>query len=210
MIMYKRFLPLLSRKKKKRGLGASLPDKDATVCLSLALETISIVRAFIDAGTLRRGAAWYCTYFVFQAALVLVIAMLKTEEQEQVWIEGIESAEECLKAARSCLGDGAQRCLDVLRGVGKLWRQGGDRQVSPVSVVAAADVVLDGGGHNLLAGVEEWSGGMGLDELGFSTEGMGVAELGLDNWMVMDTHCYGDLALDPVLTVRGSHNLDGM
>lgn len=200
--MYKRFLPLLSKKKKRRGLGASLPDKDATVCLALALETISMVRALIDSETLRRGVAWYCTYFVFQAALVLVIAMLKTEEREQIWIEGIENAEECLKAARSCLGDGAQRCLDVLRRVGRLWKDGG---VSPVSVVSTD--IEDGGGHDLLAGMEEWSGGMRLEELGFTTQGMGVTELGLNPWVEMDTHGYGDLVLDPSL-FQGVGDLD--
>lgn len=81
MIMYKRFLPLLQKGKRQ------LPDRDAAVCISLALETIASVREYVKTETLRRGVAWYCTYFVFQAALVLVIAVLKTEEQEAVWVE---------------------------------------------------------------------------------------------------------------------------
>lgn len=197
--MYKRFLPLLSKGNKKRG--GSLPDKDARICISLALETIALAHRYIDEETLRRGAAWYCTYFVFQAALVLVIAILKTEEQEKVWVEGVETAEECLKAARGCLGDGAVRCLDVLTRVRELWSGGGGRAVSTAEVSAAADV-LDGGGHDLLAGMEEWSGGIGLDGLGLSTADIGVADFELDSWMTMDTHGYEGLVLDPSLFVK--------
>ncbi|KAH0604627.1 uncharacterized protein H6S33_006295 [Morchella sextelata] len=176
MIMYKRFLPLLQKGKRQ------LPDRDAAICISLALETIASVREYVKTETLRRGVAWYCTYFVFQAALVLVIAVLKTEEQEAVWAEGLESAEVCLDAARGCLGDGAGRCLDVLRRVGRLW-SGGDEEV-----------VLEGSG-NLLVGMEEWSGGIGVDGLGI--EGIGgfdaAGAVGLEGWMSMADQGYEDL-----------------
>lgn len=178
MIMYKRFLPLLQKGKRQ------LPDRDAAVCISLALETIASVREYVKTETLRRGVAWYCTYFVFQAALVLVIAVLKTEEQEAVWVEGLESAEVCLDAARGCLGDGAGRCLDVLRRVARLWR-GGDEEV----------LVLEGS-SNLLVGMEEWSGGIGMDGLGI--EGIGgfdaaAGAVGLEGWMSMADQGYEGL-----------------
>ncbi|RPA95615.1 hypothetical protein L873DRAFT_1697636 [Choiromyces venosus 120613-1] len=125
MLMHKCFLPLLKNHNVKAdALEGAAPHKHgAGLCLSLAIQTIDSVHTFVFSHTLRRGIAWYCTYFAFQAALVLAIATLTVDETTPpaVWTRNILLAEDCLGAASRCLGDGAGRYLVVLQRVMSIW-----------------------------------------------------------------------------------------
>ncbi|KAF2098066.1 hypothetical protein NA57DRAFT_57231 [Rhizodiscina lignyota] len=96
-------------------------------CQSTALETIHTVAAFCEeyAKDLHQGIRWYATYFVFQAAIILVgfkYERLTVPSSNDGFIkEGEENLREAgISRAKGCLGElrshshAAARCLSVL------------------------------------------------------------------------------------------------
>ncbi|KAH7001017.1 fungal-specific transcription factor domain-containing protein [Ilyonectria destructans] len=90
-------------------------------CLEVAMQSIHDIAAFCSAydGILHLGIAWYATYFLFQAALVLEASYLDKENQQRsdeetaAWQVVVSEARECLVIlARK--SKSASRCLEVL------------------------------------------------------------------------------------------------
>ncbi|KAG0643834.1 hypothetical protein HOY80DRAFT_879614 [Tuber brumale] len=190
MLMHKCFLPLLkSPAVRAEAIEGIAPTKSgAGVCLFLAIQTIHSVHAFICSQTLRRGAAWYCTYFVFQAALVLVIAILTVDETPPpaIWTGNILMAEECLAATSRCLGDGASRYLEVLQRVMSIWgRRTRPSAPSSPSGTGSFSVYAIGEASSSASLLADCANGLGFGELGPMP--VGAAEVpddyGLSSWM---------------------------
>lgn len=195
--MHKRFLPALKKPRVKDGGGTGIA-RGAKLCLALAIDTIHSVHDFINSRTLRRGAAWYCTYYVFQAALVVAIAILITAgPPEPMWTESILVAEDCLEAATGSLGGGARRYLDVLRRVSSMCRGGEAPPLLPSAEGRASEAVSD----NALS-MMGWGGEISFEGLGIPPAEAGVigTDLGLGHdWMpaVHGSLGGGGLQFDP-------------
>ncbi|KAF7550240.1 hypothetical protein G7Z17_g5846 [Cylindrodendrum hubeiense] len=90
-------------------------------CLEVAMQSIHDIAAFCSAydGILHLGIAWYATYFLFQAALVLEASYLDKENQQRsddetaIWQVVVAEARECLVILAQ-KSKSASRCLEVL------------------------------------------------------------------------------------------------
>ncbi|KAH7155918.1 fungal-specific transcription factor domain-containing protein [Dactylonectria macrodidyma] len=90
-------------------------------CLEVAMQSIHDIATFCraDDGILHLGIAWYATYFLFQAALVLEASYLDKENQQRsddetaIWQVVVAEARECL-VTLSQKSKSASRCLEVL------------------------------------------------------------------------------------------------
>ncbi|KAL7273399.1 hypothetical protein RUND412_003755 [Rhizina undulata] len=131
MIMYKFFLSSISEPLRQsdsnghiqdsRRIPATTVSLDPNVrrCLGIALETVASVHEFCNTTeTLRQGISWYGAYFTFQAALVLIIAMLRApnDTSTTIWKSGVERALASLELM-SQSSPAAGRCLSVLNKV---------------------------------------------------------------------------------------------
>ncbi|KAK7431020.1 hypothetical protein QQZ08_002550 [Neonectria magnoliae] len=90
-------------------------------CLEVAMQSIHDIAAFCKTydGILHLGIAWYATYFLFQAALVLEASYLNKENQQRsveetaIWQVVVSEAHDCLVTLAQ-KSKSASRCLEVL------------------------------------------------------------------------------------------------
>ncbi|KAH6887681.1 fungal-specific transcription factor domain-containing protein [Thelonectria olida] len=90
-------------------------------CLDVAMQSIHDITSFCSTyeGIVHLGIAWYATYFLFQAALILEASYLdkknqqRTDDETTMWQVVVSKARDCLivlaQKSRS-----ASRCLEVL------------------------------------------------------------------------------------------------
>jgi transcriptional regulatory protein GAL4 len=128
MLMYKCFLDCLSYSPPDRPAPATppVPENRQThiallpevrKCLTFALSTLASIRKFTSAHQpLWHGVGWYATYYVFQAALVLVTAILSVprDASVSVWKDGVLEALMCLRTIETSTAN-AGRVAAVLR-----------------------------------------------------------------------------------------------
>ncbi|CCX07894.1 Similar to Regulatory protein GAL4; acc. no. P04386 [Pyronema omphalodes CBS 100304] len=128
MLMYKCFLDCLSYSPSDRPAPTTPPMPEARQthiallpevrkCLTFALSTISSIRKFTNAhNPLWHGVGWYATYYVFQAALVLVTAILSVPRDASVavWKDGVLDAIRCLRILETSTAN-ASRVAVVVR-----------------------------------------------------------------------------------------------
>lgn len=90
-------------------------------CLEAAMQTIHDISVFCTGydGHIYQSVSWYATYFLFQAALVLVASFLNKGPQDESgegnfpWQHSVFKARECLKML-SGTNRSAARCLQTL------------------------------------------------------------------------------------------------
>jgi hypothetical protein len=126
MLMYKCFLDCLSYSPVDHPAPSQIPANRQThiallpevrKCLTFALSTLSSVRKFTKTyQPVWHGIGWYATYYTFQAALVLVTAILSVPKDASVsiWKDGILDALMCLRTMEQSTPS-ATRVAAVLR-----------------------------------------------------------------------------------------------
>jgi len=128
MLMYKCFLDCLSYSPVDHSgpVSSQIPANRQThiallpevrKCLTFALSTLSSIRKFTNTHKpLWHGVGWYATYYVFQAALVLVTAILSVprDASVSVWKDGVLDALMCLRTIETSTAS-ANRVAAVLR-----------------------------------------------------------------------------------------------
>ena len=93
-------------------------QSEATVlnCLNVAIETVQAICSFcIQNNPLHQGLSWYATYFLFQAVLVVDVALLQSPKdlQAALWRNTVEQARQCLSQL-GVTNPAAVRCISVL------------------------------------------------------------------------------------------------
>lgn len=84
-------------------------------CIATAVKTVDSISTFCtDTEVLHQGLSWYATYFLFQAILVLDIALLHTSTDCHAleWKAALEQGRLCLRLLGGG-NDAASRCLSV-------------------------------------------------------------------------------------------------
>ncbi|KAI9148959.1 Regulatory protein GAL4 [Paramyrothecium foliicola] len=112
---------ILWRGSKRKHNFLPLKVDAETRCLEAAMQSIHDIAAFCKdyEGILHLGIAWYATYFLFQAALVLEASYLDNKNQPHldedtlVWRMVVSKARDCL-ARLAQKSRPAKRCLEVL------------------------------------------------------------------------------------------------
>jgi transcriptional regulatory protein GAL4 len=85
-------------------------------CLNVGIETVQDICSFcIQNLALHQGLSWYATYFLFQAVLVVDVALLQSPEDSQsmVWRGTVDQARQCLSQL-GVTNPAAGRCISVL------------------------------------------------------------------------------------------------
>lgn len=94
----------------------SLSEAAVQNCLIVAIESVQAIYSFcIQNDTLHQGLSWYATYFIFQAVLVVDVALLQSSEdpQAELWRGTVEQARQCLSQL-GVTNPAAMRCISVL------------------------------------------------------------------------------------------------
>lgn len=117
MMMYKGFLTAHGHGEERSSHTTHLSaDSGVRNCLEAAVEAVHSISGFCaESDVLNHGISWYATYFIFQAILVLGIALLQTpmDPLASTWETTMDRARSCLAS----LGRGssaAMRCLSVV------------------------------------------------------------------------------------------------
>jgi len=107
MLMYKCFLDCLAysprafdrEKPRNRYDTVVALDPEVRKCLGFALETLRSIKHFCETQQpIWHGVGWYATYYLFQAALILVTAILSVprDASVDVWKDGVRDSLETL------------------------------------------------------------------------------------------------------------------
>ncbi|KAI5776724.1 fungal-specific transcription factor domain-containing protein [Geopyxis carbonaria] len=117
MLLYKHFLDSLSYSPRTFDRDKTPLDADPAVhaCLAAALATLRSIHAFTaaHAADIWHGVGWYATYYIFQAALVLVTAALTAprDPAAPAWTAAVHTALESLAVSQRCTAAAARVAL---------------------------------------------------------------------------------------------------
>lgn len=146
-------------------------DPEVRKCLAFAIQTITSAQGFFSASTaLTFLWSWYVTYFVFQAALVLVTAVLQAPKDASVaeWVSRIADATAVLRNVEPATAL-AGRCAAVL----DICVKGFGFDLGYTSAVLPRSENDNGGGEDGSNGDEEDEQGRPAQELEQEVQGEG-------------------------------------